>query len=262
MLSDKIKKYRLDNNLTQQELADRLFVSRNAVSKWETNNGYPSIEILKELSKLLNVSIDDLLEQDDVKSITINNNYKLNKYKNYLFNILVFLSYSLIAILIPHLMFKSDPTSVMAYCLINGPISFVILGILTPLYNKQVLNTFIASALAITPILIYFEVATKVVIYHWEIVYYLLFIVSYCIMLCILKINLKNNIYKILKWISLSVLIFLSITYIVLCIISMIKYNDSYSAPKYMEPLVLTLIFIIPIVVSSVLFVVFKKKSI
>ena len=77
------------------------------------------------------------------------------------------------------------------------------------------LHSFIASALAITPILIYFEVETKVVIYVWEIAYYILFIICYCIMIKVLKINLKNNMYKILKWISLSLLIFLSVTYIV-----------------------------------------------
>lgn len=261
MLNEKIKKYRLDNNLTQEEFAAKLFVTRNAVSKWENNNGYPNIDTLKDIAKLLNITIDELLGEDDVKTIAINTNEKLNKYKTYLLNCLVFISYGLVAILIPHIMFFYDPTSPMAYCLFIGPISIAILGLITPFYNKNMLHSFIASALAITPILIYFEVETKVVIYVWEIVYYILFIICYCIMLKVLKINLKNNMYKILKWISLSLLIFLSVTYIVLCIISFVTYNESYSAPIYTQSLVYTIIFIIPIIVSTLLFIVFKKKS-
>ena len=260
MLSDKIKKYRYDNNITQEEFAAKLFVTRNAVSKWENDNGYPNIDTIKEIAKLLSITIDELLGEDDIKSITIKNHEKLNKYRKYILNILVLISYALVAILIPHLMFVSDPTAVMAYCLFIGPISFVILGIITPLYNKQMLNTFIASALAITPILIFFEVTTKVVIYGCEIVYYLLFISSYCIMLKVLKINLKSNMNIMLKWIFLSLLIFLSITYIVLCVISIVTYNESYSAPIYTQSMVYTLIFVIPIIVSFILYKVFKNK--
>ena len=98
MLSEKIKKYRLDNNLTQEEFAAKLFVTRNAVSKWENDNGYPNIETLKDIAKLLNITIDELLGDDDIKTITINTNEKLNKYKIYGANILVFILYSLVAI--------------------------------------------------------------------------------------------------------------------------------------------------------------------
>lgn len=261
MLSEKIKKYRADNNLTQEEFAAKLFVTRNAVSKWENDNGYPNIDTLKDIAKLLNITIDELLEEDDVKTITINTNEKLNKYKNYALDVLVFILYALVAILIPHLMFELDPTSPMAYGLFIAPITFIILGLVTPFYNKNMLHSFIASALAITPILIYFEVATKVDIYLWEIVYYVLFILSYCIMLKILKINLKTNINKIVKNISLGMLIFLLITYVVLCIISFINYDDSHSAPIYTKALFYTLIFIVPIITSMLVYIIFKKKS-
>jgi transcriptional regulator with XRE-family HTH domain len=137
MLSEKIKKYRLDNNLTQEEFAAKLFVTRNAVSKWENDNGYPNIETLKDIAKLLNITIDELLGDDDIKTITINTNEKLNKYKIYGSNILVFILYSLVAILIPHLMFEADPTSPMVYCLFIAPITFIILGLVTPFYNKN-----------------------------------------------------------------------------------------------------------------------------
>lgn len=49
-LGEKIKNLRTRNNLTQEELADRLFVTRTAVSKWETNRGYPDIANLKSIA--------------------------------------------------------------------------------------------------------------------------------------------------------------------------------------------------------------------
>ena len=49
-LADYLKQYRKENNLTQQELADKLFVSKQAVSKWETERGLPDIETYKSLS--------------------------------------------------------------------------------------------------------------------------------------------------------------------------------------------------------------------
>ena len=66
--SDKLKKLRKENNLTQDELADKLFVTRTAVSKWETDNGYPSIESLKLLSKLFHTTIDELISDEDIKN--------------------------------------------------------------------------------------------------------------------------------------------------------------------------------------------------
>ena len=202
-----------------------------------------------------------LLGSDDVRTIAINTNERLNRYKNYASNVLVFISYALIAIVIPHVMFYFDPTSVIAYCFFIGTISFIILGLVTPFFNKNMLHSFIASALAITPILIYFEIATKVVIYPWEILYYVLFVISYCLLLKIQKINLKSNINKMIKSISLGMLIFLSIAYVVLCIISFITYDESYSAPIYTQPLVYTIIFIVPIILSILVYIIFRKKS-
>lgn len=69
--SEKIKKYRQDNNLTQDDLAETLHVSRQSVSKWETGYSYPSYEILIEIGKLLNESIDDLLSKKEIVNETI-----------------------------------------------------------------------------------------------------------------------------------------------------------------------------------------------
>ncbi len=57
-----IKKLRKDNNLTQDELAKKLGVTYQAVSKWENGKSIPDIAILKDISILFNVNIDELLE--------------------------------------------------------------------------------------------------------------------------------------------------------------------------------------------------------
>lgn len=64
----KLKKLRGENNLTQEQLADRIFVTRTAISKWETGNGYPSIDSLKALSNLFGISIDELISDADVEN--------------------------------------------------------------------------------------------------------------------------------------------------------------------------------------------------
>ena len=66
---DKIKKIRTDNNLTQEQFAEKLYVSRTAVSIWESGKGYPSIDSLKYMSKLFNISIDDLLSSEEILDI-------------------------------------------------------------------------------------------------------------------------------------------------------------------------------------------------
>lgn len=65
----KISKYRKNNNLTQDDLAEKLFVTRQLVSKWENGTGIPSIDVLLELSKMFNVSFEDILCLNDEKTI-------------------------------------------------------------------------------------------------------------------------------------------------------------------------------------------------
>lgn len=63
---EKLQYLRKRNALTQEQLAEKLYVSRTAVSKWESGKGYPNIESLKCLSKEFHVSIDDLLSGNDL----------------------------------------------------------------------------------------------------------------------------------------------------------------------------------------------------
>ena len=67
--NEKLQELRKSRGLTQEELAEALFVSRTAISKWESGRGYPSIDSLKEISKYFSVSIDELLTGEKLISI-------------------------------------------------------------------------------------------------------------------------------------------------------------------------------------------------
>lgn len=67
--NEKLQELRKKNGLTQEELAEALYVSRTAISKWESGRGYPSIDSLKDISKFFSVSIDDLLSGEKLLSL-------------------------------------------------------------------------------------------------------------------------------------------------------------------------------------------------
>lgn len=67
--NEKLQQIRKQKGLTQEQLAEQLFVSRTAVSKWESGKGYPNIESLKCLSKLFSVSIDELLSGEELLTL-------------------------------------------------------------------------------------------------------------------------------------------------------------------------------------------------
>ena len=67
--NEKLQELRKQKNMTQDELAEQLFVSRTAISKWESARGYPSIESLKAIAKFFSVTIDELLSSNGRESI-------------------------------------------------------------------------------------------------------------------------------------------------------------------------------------------------
>ena len=64
--NEKLQELRKAKGLTQEELAKELFVSRTAISKWESGRGYPSIDSLKEISRCFSVTIDELICPDEI----------------------------------------------------------------------------------------------------------------------------------------------------------------------------------------------------
>ena len=66
---EKLQELRKSRGLTQEELAEVLYVSRTAISKWESGRGYPNIDSLKEISNYFSVTIDELLSSEKLLSI-------------------------------------------------------------------------------------------------------------------------------------------------------------------------------------------------
>ena len=66
---EKLQQLRKRKKLTQEELAQALFVSRTAVSKWESGRGYPNIDSLKTVAKYFGVSVDELLSGEELLTI-------------------------------------------------------------------------------------------------------------------------------------------------------------------------------------------------
>ena len=67
--NEKLQELRKQKGLTQEELAVSLYVSRTAISKWESGRGYPNIESLKAIAKFFSVTVDELLSTDEVLTI-------------------------------------------------------------------------------------------------------------------------------------------------------------------------------------------------
>ena len=84
-ISDNIRRLRIVNNLTQQELADAIFVTRTAIANYESGRRIPDIDTLKAIAKVLKVSISDITNEDlDINYIRniISNTDVLDKRKH------------------------------------------------------------------------------------------------------------------------------------------------------------------------------------
>ena len=77
--NEKLQELRKQRGMTQEELAEALYVSRAAVSKWESGRGYPGIDSLKAISKLFSITIDELLSRDELLTIAEEDNREKQK---------------------------------------------------------------------------------------------------------------------------------------------------------------------------------------
>lgn len=80
-LADNIKKIRKEHNLSQEQFAEKLNVSRQSVSKWESGLAYPEMDKVLQICKMFNINIDELFNQD-IKEVNNNKQSKnvINKY--------------------------------------------------------------------------------------------------------------------------------------------------------------------------------------
>lgn len=71
--NEKLQDLRKKKGLTQEELGKILYVSRTAISKWESGRGYPNIESLKGIAQYFGITVDELLSSDELLSVAEEN---------------------------------------------------------------------------------------------------------------------------------------------------------------------------------------------
>ena len=87
--NEKLQELRKQKNMTQEDLAEVLYVSRTAISKWESGRGYPNIDSLKRIAQFFSVTVDELLSGEEVLTIAEENNkQKENSFRDLVFGLL------------------------------------------------------------------------------------------------------------------------------------------------------------------------------
>lgn len=127
-LGEKLLSLRKKKGLTQEELAEKIDVTRQTISNWELNETSPNPEQLKKLSKELNVSIDELLDNDikDILVEKVSSTEKTTKttLKVVLFSILtvilVFISLIILKIIVKNSRERGNKISETIYCELYG----------------------------------------------------------------------------------------------------------------------------------------------
>ena len=94
-IGERIKKYRIEKGLTQEELSKILLVSRSAISNWEIGRNYPDLDSIVLLSDIFEISLDELLKEDNTMVTKISKEQKRGKLNKklvvYLLGVIVFL---------------------------------------------------------------------------------------------------------------------------------------------------------------------------
>ena len=87
--NEKLQELRKQKGITQEELAESLYVSRTAISKWESGRGYPNIESLKAIAKFFSVTVDELLSADAILTIAEEDNkQKVTHFRDLIYGLL------------------------------------------------------------------------------------------------------------------------------------------------------------------------------
>ena len=172
--SENLKKIRKDNNLSQEQLADELGVSRQAISKWESAAAYPEMDKIITLCDRFNLNIDDLLHKD-IREVKGEEESKKNINK-YVDDFLSFITNTIN-------MFSSMTFKNKFKCLFEQAIIMFILFIVSFIVGQIGLNV-ISGLHNILPSSIYFAIFSII-----KIIFYL-----FCLIVSIIiKIHIKKN---------------------------------------------------------------------
>jgi len=149
---EKLKKLRKDNQLTQDELAEKIYVTRTAISKWETDKGYPSIDSLKQLSNLFHISIDELISDTDIENKRLLDEAKSRKF--YWFAITCLAVATVSAVI--NYFTKIPYLNIISF---SGVIGYIVLGLLSkPKYKRiaarKMVLPYVLSRLVILAVII------------------------------------------------------------------------------------------------------------
>ena len=147
VIAQNLIKYRKENGLTQQELAEKLNYSDKSISKWERGEGVPDIYILKQIAELYNVTVNDIIGMEKIEN---NATPTINKNKNHVLITLMSIGlvwlvativYSILKIIFPN-------TSAISYCYIYAiPFSFIVLYVFNRIWFKIRLINFLSVSL-------------------------------------------------------------------------------------------------------------------
>ena len=147
-ISNFIKIKRKELGITQDELAEKLFVTEKAISRWETGRGTPDISLLLPLSKELNIDVSELLNGEENKKnkneveqlIEYNEITKANKY-NFQFKLTIFFYILSILSFLFYLRFEYDPNIEVNYFI--RLLIIVIASIFVIIGNKIYSNNYV-----------------------------------------------------------------------------------------------------------------------
>ena len=145
VIAQNLIKYRKENGLTQQELADRLNYSDKSISKWERGEGVPDIYILKQIAELYNVTVNDIIGMEKIENNatpTINKNHVLITLMSIgLVWLVATIIFAILKIIFPN-------TLTISYCYIYAiPVSFIVLYIFNRIWFKIKLINFTSVSL-------------------------------------------------------------------------------------------------------------------
>lgn len=294
-LGEKIKELRLKNNMTQDDLASKCYVTRNAVSKWENDKGYPNIESIKLLCKCFNITIDDFLSDEIsnevVKELTvevIKNDTKLTKHFDIIVGVVVALFYFIVQIGLRELSLSIDPTSGLAWGLVIAPFCSVIIGIVASLLIRKHYITYLVGFIGLL-----FSIALDLLSYRFidlvitHCVYYLVYVFfSICtysikyqrfmfipqwlkkLVNKIVEVNIKVKLKLKTKIIIESCILELTLLWFIIeLVLSIIREVKSIEHPLLFGglngvPWLYIMLFIIPLTLEAIhLFVLCKKEK-
>lgn len=144
-LSNKIYEMRKAHGLSQEQLAEKLGVSRQSVSKWESGESIPELERLVEISKIFNVTTDYLLKESEVDELTIRTEMLERQQQT--------------------LLSEAEKTERRRYRLLSCTVVYLVAFALTIIFRFALFDTPLSDSLpGLTGYLIIFVVATAIAI--------------------------------------------------------------------------------------------------